>query len=200
MTSNLLTLTQEKRELQTKGHLRSATALSIKRAVYAVLCCTVLMLFAAPAMADVCSTAFPVPSCGVTITITGSSGNLVATFGGTGVPYDGQEDQLVGITNNSSVAVGAIILSAPPSSGESLFQFDGDGPCVFFETSNCNPTDPFDYEGPNNTFLGISPDFTTGKVLFTVPLARQSAHRWDYLVCFGEHSYDGRGDRGEQAA
>ena len=54
MTSNLLTLTQEKRELQTKGNLRSATALSIKRAVYAVLCGTVLMLFAAPAMADVC--------------------------------------------------------------------------------------------------------------------------------------------------
>ena len=172
MTANLLTLTQEKRELQTKGKLRSATALSIKRAVYAVLCCTVLMLFAAPAMADVCSTAFPqVPSCGITITITGSSGNLTATIATTGGPYDGVEDQLVGIINSSSVAVGAIILSAPPSSGESLFQFDGDGPCVFFQTSNCNPTDPFDYEGPNNTFLGISPDFTTGKVLFTVPLA-----------------------------
>ena len=59
MTANPLTLTQEERELQTKGHLRSATALSIKRAVYAVLCCTVLMLLAVPARADVCSTAFP---------------------------------------------------------------------------------------------------------------------------------------------
>ncbi|MGD0182991.1 MAG: hypothetical protein ABSC15_24525 [Terriglobales bacterium] len=60
------------------------------KALFAVLCCTVLMLIAAPAKADVCSTAFPqVPSCGVTITITGSSGNLVATFGGSGVPYDG---------------------------------------------------------------------------------------------------------------
>ena len=133
MTANLLTLTQEKRELQTKGQLLPATALFIRRAVYAVLCCTVLMLFAAPAMADVCSTAFPqVPSCGITITITGSSGNLVATFGGTGIAYDGDEDQLVGITNNSSVAVGAIILSAPavtsnPPYTSNLFAFDGDG-------------------------------------------------------------------------
>jgi hypothetical protein len=171
MTANLLTLTQEKRELQTKAHILPAIVSSMKRVVFVGLCCTLLMLFTAPAWADVCSAAFPVQSCGVTITITGSSGNLVATFGGTGMPYDGQEDQLVGITNNSSVSVGAIILSAPPSSGESLFQFDGDGPCVFFKTSNCNTTDPFDYEGPNNTFLGISPDFTTGKVLFTVPLA-----------------------------
>jgi hypothetical protein len=170
MTANLLTLAQEKRELQTKAHLLPATFLSMKRVVFVVLSCTLLMLFAAPAWADVCSDAFPkqVTACGVTITITGSSGNLVATFGGSGIAYDGQEDQLVGITNNSSVAVGAIVLSAPGSSGESLFEFDNDGACTYLGGCNYGPTG---YEGPNNTFLGISPDFTTGKVLFTVPLA-----------------------------
>ena len=169
MTANILTLTKEKSEPRTEGHLLPAAALPSRNWFLLCSAVLVLMLFTAPARADVCSTAFPVQSCGVTITITGASGHLTATIAKTGGPYDGVEDQLVGITNNSSVAVGAIILNAPASSGESLFQFDGDGPCVFFGTSGCNPTDPFDYEGPNNTFLGISSDFTTGKVLFTAP-------------------------------
>ena len=114
----------------------------MKRVVFAVLCCTLLMLFAAPAMGGrMLDRVSRVPSCGVTITITDPqsgqpSGNLVVTFGGSGAALRRrQEDQLVGITNNSSVAVGAIVLSAPASSGESLFQFDGDGPCVFFGTA-----------------------------------------------------------------
>ena len=150
------------------------------KALFAVLCCTVLMLMASPAMADVCSTAFPqVPSCGVTITITGSSGNLVATFGGSGVPYDGDEDQLVGITNNSTVAVGAIILSAPGTSNppytSNIFAFDGDGACTYFGSCSYGPTG---YEGPNNSFVGTSPDLTTGKVLFTAALAPNGGTTW----------------------
>jgi hypothetical protein len=183
MTANLLTLTQEKRELQTKAHLLPATALSMRRAAFAVLYCTLLMLFAAPAWADVCSDAFPkqVTACGVTITITNPqsgqpSGNLVVTFGGTGASYDGVEDQLVGITNNSSVAVGAIVLNAPVTSGDPLFAFDNDGACTFF--NNVCKYGPTGYEGPNNTFLGISPDFTTGKVLFTVPLPANGGTTW----------------------
>jgi hypothetical protein len=181
MTANLLTLAPEKREPQTKAHLLPATVLSMKRVVFVVLCCTLLMLFTAPAWADVCSTAFPqVPSCGVTITITGSSGTLVATFGGSGQPYDGDEDQLVGITNNSSVAVGAIVLSAPavtsnPPYTSNLYAFDGDGACIYFKACSYGPTG---YEGPNNTFLGTSPDLTTGKVLFTVALAANGGTTW----------------------
>jgi hypothetical protein len=185
MTSNLLTLTKEKRELQTKGQLLPATALCVKRVFLAVLGCTFFTLLAAPAKADVCSTAFPqVPSCGVTITIADPpsgppSGNLVATITITGIPYDGDEDQLVGITNNSSVAVGAIILSAPgtsePPFTNNLFAFDNDGACTYFHVT-CNG--PTGYEGPNNTFLGASPDLTTGKVLFTVPLAANGGTTW----------------------
>ena len=81
---------------------------------------------------------------------------------------------MIGIQNNSSVAVGAIVLSAPPVFCQppytsNLFAFDGDGACTFFK-NDCK-YGPTGYEGPNNTFLGISPDRTTGKVLFTVPLA-----------------------------
>jgi len=147
------------------------------KALFAVLCCAVLMLIVTPAKADVCSAAFPqVQGCGVTITITGTSGNLIATFGGSGMAYDGDEDQLVGITNSSSVAVGAIILSAPStpnSPTNNLFAFDGDGACTYFAPyvpTGC-PFGPTGYEGPNNTFVGTSPDLTTGKVLFTVALA-----------------------------
>jgi hypothetical protein len=159
--------------MQTKGHLLPATALFVKRAVFAVLCCTVLMLITAPAMADICTAAGAPAACGVTITISGASGALTAMITVVGQPYDNDEDQMIGIQNTSSVAVGAIVLSAPPVFSQppytsNLFAFDGDGACTFFHLGNCGPTG---YEGPDNTFLGISPDLTTGKVLFTVPLA-----------------------------
>ncbi len=172
MTANLRTLTKEKRELPMKKLLMPATALAtMKKLAFAIFCATLLMLVATPAAAaDICSTAFGVNGCGVTITITGTSGHLIATIQVTDAgPYDGVEDQLVGITNNSSAFVGAIVLSGP-TGDEGLFGFDGDGPCVRFETLPCG-SDPFDYQGPNNTFVGISPDHSSGKVLFTTPLA-----------------------------
>jgi hypothetical protein len=181
MTANLLTLTQEKREVQTEAHLLPATVLSMKRVVFVVLCCTLLMLFTAPAWAqDICQAAGAPYPCGVTITITGASGNLTATFGGSGIPYDGDEDQMVGIQNLSNVPVGAIILSAPaadsnPPYTSNLFAFDGDGACTYSGKCNYGPTG---YEGPDNTFLGTSPDLTTGKVLFTVALAANGGTTW----------------------
>jgi hypothetical protein len=198
MTANLPTLTKEKRELQMKRHLLPTTALSMRRVVFTILCCTLLLLFAAPAWADPCTapTVGTTPAgsvgsatgCGLLITVTGSSGSLVATLtgGGTanGNPYDGAggDDILVGIQNNSSVAVGAIVLSAPLAETDNPFQFDGDGPCdpLYNLTPytwcpagypvGSNDPNPVGYEGPDNTFVGISPDFTTGKVLFTTPL------------------------------
>ena len=167
VTANLLT--KRKERVSMKRFLMPASSISTKKVAFVILACAVLTLLAAPAMADVCSTAFPQDAgCGVTITITGTSGHLTATFGGSGIPYDNVEDQLVGVVNDSSVAVGAIVLSGP-NVGENVFAFDGDGPCAHFGTLPCGP-DPVDYQGPNNTFVGISSDFTTGKVLFTAPL------------------------------
>jgi len=166
MTANHRVLPMEPRETQ--------TALYMKRVMFAALSCTLLLLFSAPAMAqDICQGAGAPFPCGVTITITGTSGNLIATFGGSGIPYDGDEDQMVGIQNSSGVPVGAIILSAPPVDSNppytsNLFAFDGDGACTISRQCNYGPTG---YEGPDNSFVGMSPDLTTGKVLFTVPLA-----------------------------
>jgi hypothetical protein len=162
-----------------KRILMSAIAIFTNKAAFAILGVTLLMIAAAPAWADGCSGA--PAACGVTITISGSAGNLSATIsgGGEGTAYDGSEDQLVGITNNSSVKVGAIILSAPHQEGDNLFQFEtgeaNDGACVYFELGNCGPTG---YEGPNNTYVGISSDFTTGKVLFKTPLAANGGGTW----------------------
>ena len=141
MTATCLTLTREKRDLRTKGHLLPAT---VKRAIFTVLCGTLLVLFASPAWADPCSTPtigpavntsnFPntTPTCGVVITIEAgsTSGNIIATISGSGLPYDYQDDQLVGIQNlSTSVTVGAIVLSGTPA--QDPFGFDGDGPCIY---------------------------------------------------------------------
>jgi len=154
-----------KRDLQSMG----ALAL-MKRAVLAVLCAAALMMVAAPARADVCSDAFDGHPCGVTISISGSSGHLIATMsaGSADTAYDGEEDQLVGITNGSTATIGSIVLSGP-SGEDPLFAFDNDGPCITLGGSTvCSGH--FGYEGPRNTFVGISSDETTGKVLFTTPL------------------------------
>jgi hypothetical protein len=180
MTANLRTPTrQEKESLPMKGILMSAIALSMKKMAFAIFCMTLLMLVAAPAWAQVagsgvCLSAGAPAPCGVTITIKGTPGNLSATIagGGEGSPYDGQEDQIVGVINQSTAMVGAIILNGS-AAGEPIFGFDGDGPACFFpEPRSCPNGDAVDYQGPNNTFIGISPDQKTGKVLFTNALAK----------------------------
>src|SRR6202795_113312 len=101
---------------------------------------------------------------GVFITINpGTSGSSI-TFPGNGNPYDGDEDTLVGIQNNSSSSLSSVTLT---SNGNPLaFAFDHDGPC------SLNPNDCFDrptgYEGPNNTF-DISSN-ATGTVKFITPI------------------------------
>jgi len=175
MTANLLTLTREKRESPMKRILMSATALSMKKVAFAILACALLILLAAPAWAaeaaDPC-TAVSEVGCGVLITITGTSGNLVATITGSKTSYDG-DDQLVGIQNNSTnAAVGAIILSGP-----GIFAFDGDGVCNYFTFSGC-PFDTSGYAGPDNTFVGISEGSSTGKVLFRHALAAHGGTTW----------------------
>ena len=153
-----------------KKHLLAFTALSMKRVAFTILCCTVLMLFAAPAWADQCSaptvgvgtgvvgSANGTDTCGAVIVVSAvdGSGNATSFFvlaAGNGNPYDGTEDTLVGVQNNSSGILNSIALS-----GTDIFGFDGDGPCnTLYHTplySWCPATyaDPVGYEGPDNTF------------------------------------------------
>ena len=105
--------------------------------------------------------------------------------------YDGVEDTLIGIINNSSMPLTQVTFS---SNSEPLFGFDGDGICQDQNSTSglpglggtgstaphCgntktghspdfdwnNPSDPTGYGGPNAYFTNISRDFKTGTVNF----------------------------------
>jgi len=83
--------------------------------------------------------------------------------------YDGDDDTLVGVVNNSGVVVQSIALS---SQTVPIFGFDGDGLCSQTPAPpNCPPNGfgPTDYEGPNVTFTVT--DANSGFVNFTGGLA-----------------------------
>ncbi len=163
--------------------------LATKKTAFAILCGTLLMLVTAPTSAQVppdqCAGALPihvaptdtvpdhdVTGCGALITVTGvDSGTGAATFFtvknlGNGNPYDGADDTLVGIVNNSGHPLNSITLTAPVTGAEALFNFEDDGPCHYNGQSPCNPS-PADYQGPQNTFTDINNGKTSGTVLFS---------------------------------
>jgi hypothetical protein len=94
-------------------------------------------------------------------------------------PYDGSDDTLVGVVNNSATPLTSLTLSGSGISG-----FEGDGICVFGAggiagdtftsgssaycgATQLNGTDPQDYYGPNMTFTNytngnaVTVNFTT---------------------------------------
>jgi hypothetical protein len=100
--------------------------------------------------------------------------------------YDGVEDTLVGVQNNSPSAVKSINLASP---GAAIFSFDNDGLCnpnswpsaPAVTPSNCPGPQGFGstgYEGPNNTFSNISSNFRTGSVNFTSAIAAGGSTYW----------------------
>jgi len=92
----------------------------------------------------------------------GCNGGTLSSWGGT-----------LTLSGNITAPANSTPISSP-------FAFDGDGPCNYAEQHNENPNDcfageasgsnPFDYYGPDNAFVGISPDYTTGTVRFTTPI------------------------------
>jgi hypothetical protein len=100
--------------------------------------------------------------CGFIITI--GVGDVITGAAVAGAnPYDGSDDTLVGVVNNSgSVFNGSFTLSGSGDGG-GLFAFDGDGDCDYFPAAYCS-TAATGYEGPLNTFSNISSNETTGTV------------------------------------
>ena len=109
--------------------------------------------------------------CGVLITFNadGSISTVLGTLANNVTPqgpYDGVEDALVGVQNNTLAAISSINIS-----GAGIFGFDGDGICTFTFTGNsyCSAAqkagaDPGDYQGPTSTF-GITNN-NSGTVFF----------------------------------
>jgi hypothetical protein len=77
-------------------------------------------------------------------------------------PFDGVEDTLIGVQNDSSSSIASIPVSS--STGKDLFGFDGDGVCTFI---TCTWAAPTSYEGPGVSFTNISADLTSGTVVFS---------------------------------
>ncbi len=134
-------------------------------------------------------------ACGLLIVIT-NNGDQILGDPAQG-PYDGIEDTLIGVVNNSSKPLYRLQLS---SSSQPIFGFDGDGICAnatggynpegvptgwpgdsYCTASQLNGSDPgqpqgidpngSDYQGPDNTFSLISSNQQTGSVNFNTPLA-----------------------------
>jgi len=87
-------------------------------------------------------------------------------------PFDGGDDTLVGIVNDSNIDVKAVTVSGP---GSGLSEFDGDGICsgdygTWNGSSGC-PYGPTGYEGPGTSFV-TSPSLPdSAEVDFTGGLA-----------------------------
>ncbi len=100
--------------------------------------------------------------CGIVITITNQGATVSMTGQG---PYDGVDDTLVGVVNNSTLAVSSLDLQ----SSLDIFGFDGDGIDTYGIAGNGN--DNTGYGGPNAYFTNISADQTSGTVNFVTPIA-----------------------------
>ncbi len=81
-------------------------------------------------------------------------------------PFDGIEDTLIGVQNDSSSPVSSLPVSS--QTGKALFSFDGDGLCQFGTVSGC-PFDSTGYAGPGVSFTVSGP--SDGLVTFNPPLA-----------------------------
>jgi len=112
--------------------------------------------------------------CGYIITI-GSNGSISGAPVTGANPYDGNDDSLIGVVNNSPTAFSGSVTLIGSGNGGGLFALDGDGICGYAPSTNsvslsyCSGLsggDPFDYQGPLNTFTSINGSGTTGTVVF----------------------------------
>ncbi len=99
--------------------------------------------------------------CGIVITITNQGATVSTTGQG---PYDGIDDTLVGVVNNSTLPVSSLELQ----SSFDIFGFDGDGIETFGIAGNNR--DSTGYGGPNAYFTNISVDQMRGTVNFITPI------------------------------
>lgn len=133
------------------------------------------------------ATYLTIGGCNVVITFN-ANGSITTTVPNSN-PYDGAEDTLVGIVNNSGSAISSVGLS---STTLALFGFDGDGACeslngtqmggVYESVANCAGVpfggDPNDYEGPGVSFSGINAAKTSGTVNFSPAIAANGGTAW----------------------
>ena len=99
--------------------------------------------------------------CAVLVTINPDTSTTVQIDPSQG-PFDGIEDTLVGVQNNSSQKIFSLSISSPTD----IFGFDGDGLCsVSPRPAGCS-FGPTGYEGPGVSFSNINTSLSDGFVNF----------------------------------
>lgn len=141
-------------------------------------------MFASPcpdATGPAVSPAYTSGGAGCNVVITFNANGSVTTTIPNSNPYDGVEDTLVGVVNNTGSAIASFNLASATNS--QLFGFDGDGACDGFgdyeSIANCTgATDPSGYGGPGVTFSGINGALTAGTVNFAGGIAANGGTAW----------------------
>jgi hypothetical protein len=105
--------------------------------------------------------------CDLVITVTNGGATVAAgpSYGVANGTYDGSDDSLIGIINNSGKSLSSINLS----SSTSIFGFDGDGVDTYGAPGNAKDTSG--YGGPDSFFTNINSSDTAGTVDFVTALA-----------------------------
>ena len=133
---------------------------------------SVSVMAARPAAAAICPTTVNTNSdCGYIITV-GPGGSITGAAVSGANPYDGSDDALIGVVNDSSTPFSSVTLTGSGNGG-GLFAFDGDGICTYTSASYCSSA-ATGYEGPADTFTNITTTTAfddTGTVAFTGGLA-----------------------------
>lgn len=104
-------------------------------------------------------------SCALLVDVTDSGATILQdpSLG----PYDGGDDTLIGLLNQSSKNLGHLSLG----SNTDIFGFDGDGICSFEYTIDPGcPFGPTGYEGPGTSFTEVSAGTSSGIVDFNPPI------------------------------
>jgi hypothetical protein len=148
-----------------------ATAATVGLGAYA------LPAKAEPALADGVCPAVGEATAGCDLVITfNADGSITTTAGASagiaGGTYDGTEDTLIGVVNNTA----NVITSFNLSSTQDIFGFDGDGIDTYNSVAQSNGSttypatgnnpDTTGYGGPDGYFTNISADDTSGTVNF----------------------------------
>jgi hypothetical protein len=134
--------------------------LGVAAAVGGLLFGSSMMTSPAHAVTGVCPAVGSATDCNLLITFNANGSITTAIVDPT--PYDGIEDQIVGVLNNSSKPISSINLS-----GSNIFGFDGDGIDTFGIPGNA--TDTTGYGGPNAFYTVLNSN--TGTVNFLTPIA-----------------------------
>jgi hypothetical protein len=130
----------------------------------AVLVAVAVLLAAGSARAaTICPTTGSTNSdCGFILTI-GTGGVVTGAAVPGAAAYDGSDDALVGIVNNSGATYNGSIALSGTGNGGGIFAFEGDGICIYTSAPYCS-TAATGYEGPLTTFSNINSTGTSGLV------------------------------------